>query len=217
MLSLLLDCLFPHQSSLGCDGNVLSTEERSQLCINPVFEHCEELREHGILQLDSVVAASSYVGRPLLKKAIHAVKYWRQQGLCTLLGQMIVEAVQNEFDEDLKFVLCPVPLHWTRRFERGFNQAQLLADTIGTTLQMPVAKLLRRIRPTGHQAHRSREDRLTAVATAFRAKSSVPTHVILIDDVMTTGATLNACAQALKQAGAERVEAWVVAHDRFKF
>lgn len=109
-------------------------------------------------------------------------------------------------------VLCPVPLHFLRKFERGFNQAELLADVISLERELPMEKLLRRWKPTGYQARRKREDRFTPVKDAFRfVGERVPAYVILVDDLMTTGATLSACAKVLKRAGVQKVEAWVVA------
>ncbi len=110
-------------------------------------------------------------------------------------------------------VLCPVPLHWSRKFQRGFNQAELLAKKVATSRGVTMKNLLKRVRPTGLQAWRKRAERFEAMQDTFRpAQSSVPEHVILIDDLSTTGATLDACAKALKEAGAKRVEGWVVAH-----
>jgi predicted amidophosphoribosyltransferase len=110
-------------------------------------------------------------------------------------------------------VLCPVPLHWLRRFGRGFNQAECLARVVAAERGLPVRGLLMRIRWTGSQVQRCRSERLTAVRGAFRCRiPDPPAHLVLIDDLSTTGATLDACARALKEAGARYVEGWVIAH-----
>jgi len=110
-------------------------------------------------------------------------------------------------------VLCPVPLHWSRRFQRGFNQSQLLADAVGKEKGIEVRSLLARKKPTGFQSHRTRAQRLVSVRGAFACTTKiVPPFVVLIDDLATTGATLDSCASALKQSGARYVEAWVIAH-----
>jgi ComF family protein len=110
-------------------------------------------------------------------------------------------------------VLCPVPLHWTRAWERGFNQAFLLAEHVGYVCGWEAEELLVRSRPTGRQARRTTGDRRRALREAFTVRSPIvaPPHVILLDDVATSGATLTACAQALRDAGAQRVQALVVA------
>lgn len=114
-----------------------------------------------------------------------------------------------------EIVLCPVPLHWLRQFQRGFNQSELLARVVSRERGLAVLPLLKRRRWTGSQMKRRRADRLTAMGGAFRcAVSHPPRSVILIDDLSTTGATLDECAKALKDAGVTRVEGWVIAHDR---
>lgn len=110
--------------------------------------------------------------------------------------------------------LVPVPLHWRRHMRRGFNQSRMLADDLGRQLgAIPVAPLLSRRRPTPAQSGLPAASRGANVRGAFRAQRTGCRlrHVALVDDVMTTGTTLDACARALKQAGIERVDVWVVA------
>jgi len=110
-------------------------------------------------------------------------------------------------------LLVPVPLHWTRRWQRGFNQAESLARDLGRSLGLDWAPLLRRTRRTATQSELPAERRGGNVRGAFRA-GRIPDglgHVALIDDVMTTGSTLNECARVLKRAGIARVDVWVVA------
>ncbi len=97
--------------------------------------------------------------------------------------------------------MVPVPIHWTRRFERGFNQAELLAEPL-----RPDLGTLARIRGGAPQASLTPEERRTHLEGAFRAKRRLEGEaVLLIDDVATTGHTGIECAKALKAAGAERV------------
>ena len=178
--------------------------------VDPVIETSNELRSRDIKYLDLIRAAVPYEKSPLVKKGIHTFKYKRIPGLCDELAQLISGVVPN----DVSATLCPVPLHWSRRFQRGFNQSELLADKLESITNLKKENLLKRTRATGHQAWRDRTDRLISVKGAFGlAKGkSIPDRVILIDDLATTGATLDACAKALKEAGAKHVEAWVVAH-----
>lgn len=112
-------------------------------------------------------------------------------------------------------VLLPVPLHWTRRLRRGFNQAELLAREISRLMKIPVdAKALRRTRPTPSQAGLSRGQRrenLRGVFAVMEPERVRGLSVTVIDDVMTTGTTVAACAEALKKAGASRVTALTAA------
>ena len=215
MLSLFLDAIFPKKSLSGGEGEWVSVSERRQLRSFPLVESATELRTHGIHHLDRLVSGSNYRECPLLKNAIWTFKFRRIPALGEELAKVMLEARCEEAKEtkerSASCALVPVPLHWTRRFWRGFNQSDLLTRIISRECHLPLTHALRRIRPTGFQSHRARKERLTALAGAFRVVGPVPDRVILIDDVATTGATLDACAKTLKEAGAQWGEAWVVA------
>jgi ComF family protein len=107
-------------------------------------------------------------------------------------------------------VVVPVPLHPSRRAERGFNQSDLLARDVADALGLALADALERVRPTPSQTGLSPTERTTNVRGAFAARRELPGAVVLlVDDVCTTGATLGAAATALRRAGAIRVEALV--------
>ena len=104
--------------------------------------------------------------------------------------------------------LVPVPLHPARRRKRGFNQAAVLAHALAARAGLPVCACLDRAGSRATQMSRGRRDRLTALEGAITlAARPPPGPIVLIDDVMTTGATLTACAQALKEAGAPNLRA----------
>ncbi|HAI98879.1 TPA: ComF family protein [Candidatus Peribacteria bacterium] len=210
MFDLLLDFLFPRRSLTGKGGQWITPAERSRLKTYPVIEREEILRKRGLKFLDTLRAASAYRDCPLLKKAIQTFKYGRVRSLAGDLAALIDTVAPPLKDA----VLCPVPLHWTRLVMRGFNQSELLADAVSARRRLPVQKLLKRVRSTGHQALRpGRSERFMAIEGAFRCTTkNVPACVILIDDLSTTGATLDACAKVLKETGVQKVEAWVVAH-----
>lgn len=115
-----------------------------------------------------------------------------------------------EFD-----LVVPVPLHHVRRRERGFNQSAVLARELGRRIECQSRPgALRRIRPTTTQTHLTASQRLSNVKNAFQCrkeKDLVGQRVLLLDDVMTTGATVNACAKALKHGGASSVHVLTVA------
>jgi ComF family protein len=105
--------------------------------------------------------------------------------------------------------LVPVPLHPARRRRRGFNQAERLASALARRTGLAVADCLERTGPRGTQMGRDREERLAALAEAVRVRRGAPAprEAILVDDVLTTGATVLACARALRSAGCGRVVA----------
>lgn len=213
MWQFLLDFLFPRRSLSGTEGQWITEEERIRLRSHPVIEEEGALRRRGLLSLDRLIAASTYADCPLLRKAIAAFKYGHIVTLDRELARLLLSAVPPSSVKDA--VLCPVPLHWVRRFQRGFNQADRLAQIVADERGYAVSPLLKRRRWTGSQAKRGRSERLTAMEAAFACtQPHPPVRVILIDDVSTTGATLDQCALALKRAGVQRVEAWVIAHDQ---
>lgn len=187
----MLDLFFPRPAFV---------EELSALRTTPV------IREH-VGSLDRLVAAAAYKDVPLLHTAIHTFKYKRMRGMGKILGDILVRTAGEGSP-----ILCPVPLHWLRRFSRGFNQSEILASHVARARRWDLAHLLRRVRWTGSQVGRRRRERLPAMTGAFRYCGGVPPpFVMLVDDLSTTGATLDACARELKRAGVQRVEGLVIA------
>ncbi len=107
--------------------------------------------------------------------------------------------------------LLAVPLHTARLRRRGYDQALELARPLASALQLPLCHALRRARATAPQSELDAPARRRNLRAAFTVHGAVPAHVALVDDVMTTGATLHAAARALRRAGVQRVDAWVCA------
>lgn len=217
MLNILLDLLFPRRTLSGSEGTWITDDERAQMRLTPVLLTTQELRKRGLNHIDLVVAAGSYEQSPLLRKAILTFKFKRIQSLGTGLGGWMADATNGLLipPEDMRKetpLLCPVPLHWSRRYQRGFNQADILTEIISEKISLPSAQLLKRIRRTGHQSRRTRDERLKALMNAFQCQGTPPPYVILIDDLCTTGATLDACAKELKRNGAKFIAAIVAAN-----
>ncbi|SHK67439.1 ComF family protein [Halomonas caseinilytica] len=123
--------------------------------------------------------------------------------LLALLEEALREAPRPE-------ALLAVPLHPHRARQRGFDQARWLAERLSTRLDIPLVVAQRR-RDTPSQRGLDRQRRGRNLRAAFRVEAALPSEVALLDDVMTTGATLDALARACRRAGAERIEAWAVA------
>jgi ComF family protein len=110
--------------------------------------------------------------------------------------------------------IVPVPLHRSRHRERGYNQAELLARELGKLISLPVEPALLKARATRPQVGLTAEERATNVRGAFESPGDLPIagrRFVLVDDVLTTGATLSACAEALSAAGAHWVGAVTIA------
>jgi ComF family protein len=161
------------------------------------------LCRHGMLSFDAAYSFGAYEG--VLRELIHLFKYGRVRPLAAPLGQMMVAAIPRDQTFDL---VAPVPLHWRRRLARGFNQSELLARAVARRYGLAPVNALRRKRSTGVQAGLSHAGRRVNVASAFEASPKAAVagrRVLLVDDVLTTGATLASCASALKRAGARYV------------
>ncbi len=141
---------------------------------------------------------------------VHCLKYGDRLDLAAPLARMMVRAGNELLAE--AHVLVPVPLHALRLWRRRFNQAALLTQAIGRASGVPVrTDVLVRTRATVSQVALSRKDRRANVAGAFavppaKALAVAGLRVLLVDDVLTTGATLDACARALRHAGASHVD-----------
>jgi ComF family protein len=156
-----------------------------------------------LLGFDAAYSFGAYEGP--LRDLIHVFKYGRVHPLSVPLGRLLASAIPQ--DQSFDFIV-PVPLHWRRRLARGFNQSGLLAREVSRRYGLRPSRALRRSRFTPAQAGLSHAGRRRNVAGAFAVPRNVDVtgrRVLLVDDVFTTGATLTACARALKRAGARYV------------
>jgi len=159
---------------------------------------------------DYARAAAPYLDP--LRSALHAFKFHGKRALARPLADLVVEQCAPGLPAQAD-ALVPVPLAPARERERGFNQAALLAERVGQALARPVkTRWLGRARPTRPQSELTADERRRNVRGAFRAAPAVDGHhVLMIDDVLTTGATAAECARALRAAGARMVGVLTVA------
>lgn len=149
----------------------------------------------------------------MVREAIHRLKYGSETWLARFLGGLLREGLDDprlagrDFD-----AICPVPLHPKRRRERGFNQAELLAAELARRTGWPLVEALGRRRYTGTQTQLDRRARRQNLREAIVLRKNVTDMtLLLVDDVLTTGSTLDACAAALVEGGAASVSALTVA------
>jgi ComF family protein len=179
-----LNCRTPFLNSFPLDS-----EGRCMLC------------RSGRRGFDEAFCYGAYEGT--LRKLIHLFKYSGMRRLAQPLGGLLADALPRDRQFDL---VTAVPLHWRRQWQRGFNQSELLGKAMARARGIPAMKLLRRGSATRAQAGLSNAQRRENVTGAFRARRRVNgLRILLVDDVMTTGATAGACAGALKKAGAKSV------------
>ena len=212
----LLDLVFPPRCvTCGKEGSFLCesclatapamVEPYCHRCARPlhVAGLCETCRQEPN-SLDGILSA--FAMGESVSQGVYALKYRNLRALAPVMGDLMAAYLQRvglEVD-----VLAPVPLHPRRLRQRGYNQAELLARAVGRSLDVSVIpSALVRVRHGQPQIRAlSREERKANVADAFRSQTLFDgQRVLLVDDVCTTGATLEACASAVRQAGAAEV------------
>jgi predicted amidophosphoribosyltransferase len=151
---------------------------------------------------DTAWSAVAYEG--VARDALHALKFAAARPLAAVMAAQIAACAPPEL---LCGVLVAVPAHPARRRKRGFDPAELLARALARRAGLPLERTLRRSGAPSRQLGASRDVRLAGERLGFAARGPAPTVAVLVDDVHTTGATLDACARALREAGAGRVVA----------
>lgn len=157
---------------------------------------------------DRVRSSCAYSGS--MKKAIASFKFHGKRRLAQALAPLMLQLFEREFALDTIDFIIPVPLHAKRESRRGFNQSTLLGEHLSEARHIPLKpELLERIRDTATMNKLGWPERRENMKGAFRikdAESVKAAHILLIDDIITTGATLNEIAHLLKMNGASRVQ-----------
>jgi ComF family protein len=153
--------------------------------------------------------------QPPIIRLIRGLKFHRQLSHAHLLGELLALAVKEQWyrNQFLPNAIIPLPLHPIRLKERGFNQSLELARPVSRRLSIPLdTEGIIRIKHTVTQSSLTSSDRAQNMANAFAVRCDYTgSFLAVVDDVMTTGQTLSACCQALKQAGAARIDVWCIA------
>jgi len=153
-----------------------------------------------------------------LKSAIHLLKFSGNHGVIPYLGNLLYQVFSSEYACVPVDMLVPVPLHRRRLQQRGFNQSLLLARFLSRSTGIPVEpRILRKTRETAPQTSLTASERRANLRGAFTvadARAAASRSILVIDDVYTTGTTLNECSRVLRNAGATRVVALTVARTR---
>jgi len=161
--------------------------------------------------LTLATAAFAYQGP--MRRALAALKYTGAARLAPILAKEAAPRLTALLPMIGRATLVPVPLHRERLRSRGYNQAELLARTLAKTASLPMRPVLERTRQTTKQHRLNRSARLHNLRGAFDAVGSVPRTIILVDDIITTTATLEACASVLREAGCEAVYGFAIARE----
>lgn len=208
-----LDILFP-SFCVGCatEGSVLCAA-----CKNTIVIQRVPTRPPGRSALSMIYAATEYREQKIAACLIGALKYHGVKRAADHCADILATHLRHaQFAPQKDWLVTAVPLHKKRLRERGFNQAELIAKNIAARYTLPYAPriLARTLSTTPQTEVRERAKRLENVKGAFvcyNAKTVRGKYIMLIDDVTTTGATFEACAQTLKSAGAKKVIACAIA------
>lgn len=223
VVKLAKDCLFPvyclgceKEGEWVCTGCLPKMKMKGVFCC-PICHRYSNFGENCSICLsssnvDSVIAITKYREKKLIGKVIHTLKYdWAEDVIVVIEKMVNIFVSKNpQLFQKIDYII-PVPLHAKRYVERGFNQAELIAGILSTKLDLPVNNFLVRNRQTKQQARLTREERIVNVKDTFVLKDKISGNILLIDDVFTTGSTMQECSRILKIGGAEKVIGFVVA------
>ncbi len=226
-LNSIQDWLFPPTCIL-CDNTGFQGFDLCELCYGRLPRNtnhcpcCAEIFEPNIAEqllcgrclsqppaFDKVYAP--FIHQEEIRYLITGLKFAKQYKNARLLGSLLAEYLK--IHAEIPDLIVPVPLHPARYHERGFNQAVEIARTVAGLLTLPTdtASFLRN-KDTPHQTGLSAKQRQQNLRKAFAIVKPIgANHVAIVDDVMTTGSTVNALAEALKRAGVNKVDVWVCA------
>lgn len=204
-------CLMPAHDGLGWCCDCLAELPWNTLCCTrcgePLRQQSQPLCGHCLLEPPPIERAHvSLLYQSSIKELLHDFKF----NASPRAGMLLVELMLVNMPNHLGSALLPVPMHHQRARERGFNQAYWLAEQLArrTGLVLLHAECNQRV---VSQRTLNRQERAANLRGAFTIKEPLPAHITLIDDVVTTGATLNALASVAQSAGAKRVDSWAVA------
>jgi competence protein ComFC len=220
MLALILNLLYP-KFCVNCHrfGSYLCADcqDRIEFLQLQYCPGCKFVSKRGLIhkwcraksRLDGTQSLTHYKGP--IRKLIHFVKYKHSYSLVADVLPQFLKNVSLEFDPDM--VIVPIPLSKERLQLRGFNQSEVIATVLAKTFGEKVSlNVLTRVKNTTTQTSLTRADRILNLKDAFSARETVKgKSFLLVDDVWTTGSTLNEAAKELKRKGAKRVYAFTVA------
>ncbi len=155
-------------------------------------------------RIDIVAAAALYYfyksGR--IQSAIHDLKYRRNRKVAEVFGREVGKRWLAASRLEIPDMIVPVPLHSKRQYKRGYNQSLVFAQAISRVTNIPVYQALQKVKHTETQTHKTRQDRIVSIASSIRVRSNpnlANKHIMLVDDVLTTGATIEVCAKAIRK------------------
>lgn len=195
----------------ACNGMLLKGEQHlCFICLNNLpFTKFENIKENpaqkifeGRIPIEFATSYLYFSKSELTQNILHNIKYGHRKQLATYVGKQLGESIAQIHEAHQFDIVIPVPLHPKKTNLRGYNQSELIAEGIANVLNVPInTKIIRRIHNTSTQTQKSKSERWENIKDAFELideKAIYNKHILLVDDVLTSGATLEACATSLK-------------------
>ena len=204
-------CLAPAQLGQGWCSTCLTelpwNTQCCEQCAEPVSQKTQRLCGRCLSEAPAITCTQAgFLYQSPIKELVHDFKF----NASSRAGMLLVELMLTKIPSQLGTALLAVPMHPQRARERGFNQAQWLAEQLSQRTGLPLIHAKCQKLATS-QRTLNRRERAANLHGAFSLNGPLPAHITLIDDVVTTGATGNALAAVARQSGAERVDMWAVA------
>lgn len=214
-----LDAIFPKRAICQACGDKTGLD-RDWFCESCMSKFDELRVGRSRLPEGSLLngAAHAFAYRDPAAAAVTKLKYASVFGLAGIMAADMLKAFED-IDANRLDHIVPVPMYWQRRFMRGFNQSAALARELAKLMDVPMLEALRKRRNTKQQARLKYEKRLENLQGSYAAKARLDgKSILLVDDVYTSGATAEACAEVLRSAGAKNIYlvTYAVAHPKKK-
>lgn len=166
----------------------------------------------GRVPIDQLQVLYAFRHRGSVQQVLHHIKYGGGQSLAVEAGKLLAERWKPSIGTDTR--ITPVPIHPEKLRKRGYNQSHMIARGIASSLDLPLCDILIRTHQNTSQTFLSRRERWENIRGSFATKRNIPVEgtYLLVDDTLTTGATMEACAEALLDSGASRVSATAIAY-----
>lgn len=219
MIKWLLNLIFPPKC-IFC-SNILGLNAEIHICKDcykkiPFIDEAKAALKKGFNYYDDIVCVCEYSG--IIKNALRRFKFSSKPAYARTLSLLLVQELKKMTNSHKFDIIISVPLHKQKEQERGYNQSYLISKEISRELgYCEQSMVLKRIRNTGSQSRLDKSMRMTNVKDAFRVDNVEAVKgktILLVDDILTTGNTINECCRVLKQAGAAKVIAAVIASGR---
>jgi ComF family protein len=218
------DIIFPKKCiNCGREGSFLCEDCLSLIPINP-FEYClcEKMEKRNKCNncknkhLDKILSATDFNNK-IVKEAIHKLKYGFIEEISIPLAFLVLSHLQAiNCQIDKSFVIIPVPMHIKKKKRRGFNQSEEIAKLISKATTIPLSTTLIKTKETKPQMELNRNERIKNIKNCFAIKDKKEIEnktILLLDDVYTTGTTMDECAKVLKENGAKEVWGLTIARE----